>query len=216
MLLDTVFGFWGAIALWFIISISFVAKSRVIVPTVATIALLVALHFFTSEGIWDAMKANWLFYTECFGVYLAIGLIWSVIRWYSGCKTLSNLLNDKIDAYKAKNTKKTFHEWFYENCKHEYVEKAQEVIASSFSVSPLGDTSDIIPSASKNKAVISTWMAYWPLDLLCRIFGYWTASFWKFIVGHLTGFYRELAAKAFDSTREKLKDVSVTFDADAK
>lgn len=88
------------------------------------------------------------------GVYLAIGLIWGIAKWFFHLKNVNDSITPSLDRYRE----------MYETAKA----RADNPFVGSLQAY-LEDRS-IIPVAKNNKNQISVWMLWWPFSLAYTLF----------------------------------------------
>lgn len=128
-----------------------------------------ALFVWTANvSVWPI---NWKSAVLYAGAYLAIGMAWSVARWYL-------FLIKKRNRLLAKRAKMSETE-FKESRPNQWD----------------------IPTAAYHKARIISWIAHWPFSMLATLFGDWLAELFSAIYEMLSGLYENIAKSVFKDFR---------------
>lgn len=143
------FVFWVLVAICSILIIAGVANDVLLLPFVASLALLGILHY---TGVLAKLApfapAHWWGWVLLVILYLTIGAGWSFFRFYT-------VFKDDVERYIENNQ-----EWFYDQDEIKKLPKAEQDEAWKRTVRKNG------PQVYHYSPRICTWLFYWPVSIV--------------------------------------------------
>lgn len=146
--------------------------------------------------IWDVVSTNPLPIVYFVLTYIVLGIGWSIFKW----KFYINVKVDKFNFIKS-----TFVEKYGEikdNWK-KWIGYLQNVKDSTFggksfyeSDSPEAIVAKVIPQASTKKALIVSWISYWPMSLGATLLNNPFRKFFEWIYSLVSGIYDRMSSNA--------------------
>ncbi len=151
--------------------------------------LAIGLVGFTDLGVWAWVKANPL--SLVYGVlgFIGTGVLWTFPRWGFF------FVPERAEDYARRR----------ESLQAEYASWARDrsnpLTYAEWLRRP-GSGYNFPPQALENKARITGWMAYWPLDLLYCVFHKMLKRIWNYAYEKFSGIYNALANRQFAKFEE--------------
>jgi hypothetical protein len=143
----------------------------------------------------------WYTVLAIFG-YLAIGIIWSVFKWYLLLKNRISLIN-KI-RNKFPNDLNTTWSQLWTADLIGYPDKAFELTVENHLDKMKVSIMEKMPTAVRNKDLIIMWLSYWPYSVVSSIFTDLIKNLLKNIYNMMSNLYNKIAD---DMTTEFLNDL---------
>lgn len=191
------------------------------VVSIAVIVLMAILLEFEKEGwattlfsigtalilwnfrgvIWEYMTGNPSATIGFIVSYVVIGIVWSFIKWRTYVKKIFNKFKSIRLDFIAQHTVID-----NSNRKHfnQLVEDAKFVDTTSpygYTYSPSSDETiekivvKITPRASKKKAIITSWISYWPVSLAATLLNNPFRQFFEWIYDNISGIYDKITKR---------------------
>lgn len=152
----------------------------------------VALVGWTHKNeIWEFISSNPM-PTIYFGLtYIGAGLAWSLIKWKVYIKSKSDRFNQLKKDFIAK----------YGDIRYSWKSWVSHVSSNMSLVLYEHDTpeeivSKIIPQASEKKALIVSWISYWPMSLSATLLNNPFRRFFEWIYSIFSGLYDKISKSA--------------------
>jgi len=156
-----------------------------------------ALTLWSYKGvIWDVVSTNPLPIVYFVLSYVVLGTGWSIFKW----KFYINVKVDKFNSIKSEFVEKNgeikdnWKKWisYLQNVKYSTSE------GKSFyeSDSPENIVSKIIPQANTKKALIVSWISYWPMSLGATLLNNPFRKFFEWIYSLVSGIYDRMSSNA--------------------
>lgn len=158
-----------------------------------------ALTLFGDFNAFSWVFANPLLCLGFFGAYLAVGVVWSFIKWGIFC----NDIKDGYCAVKREFFKKnniagpSRKEPIPDNFQDKWIDTIRDHSWHEEQHWTVNSIEDIIPAVSRYKATILFWMAYWPVSLLWSLLHDFIERLFNRIYLLLSGAFQSLANRTF-------------------
>lgn len=178
------------------------------IPSVVPIACIVAAHHWDVINIISLFKQNVLEFCLYFAGYIALGIVWSYIKWASVLFHFKSFRQDIIDRYNNtddfKLPRSQINTFYSESQKRAYEqnEKQSEKLTlkevlgkKSFYFDDHAFYASDRPSASRCKSNIIGWICFWPFSLIVTLLTDPVRKIVTFIFNRISKSYQKLADK---------------------
>lgn len=156
-----------------------------------------ALTLWAYKGaIWDVVSNNPLPIVYFVLTYVVLGIGWSIFKW----KFYINVKVDKFNSIKStfieKNgdIKENWKKWIEYLDSLKYSNFGGKSFYSHFS--PEKIVSEVIPQANTKKALIVSWISYWPMSLGATLLNNPFRKFFEWIYSLVSGIYDKMSSNA--------------------
>ena len=191
--------------------IEFISSAPFVLSAVIVIAVAIAILLEFEKNGWattlfslGTALALWSYKSEVWGFvssnpgstigfvlsYIVVGVIWSLIKWrsYVGTKANSfNLIKEEfIKEYGE--IKSNWKQWI------EYLNSISNVFYESWS--PEKIVSTIVPLALSKKALIVSWISYWPISFCATLLNNPFRRFFEWVYSIVSGIYEKMSHSA--------------------
>lgn len=207
-LLFGTFGFWALTVLSVLLIGIAVESER---PGWATTCLLTgfgALAFFGDFNVFRAIAQHPAHALSYVIIYLAVGTVWSVYKWYRFLLKSRNNCEDKMRAWLSSQSEFA----------RIYNHTTQEYTPAKYELPPVGSpvivpnhlkanlAQYLIPSVNQNKSRIVSWMMYWPTSVVWHLLSDWVREIFDTIYRFFKGVFTSLRNRIF---ADVAKDIGV-------
>jgi hypothetical protein len=157
---------------------------------------LVAHHFWQTPSLVDWVVANGVFTLAYVGAYLAVGVGWSFIKWFSYLMGFRDAFREQKEAFclrngldpKAAITDEKVLSEFDSHLSHNvgWSEKHRGQLLSRER-----------PRAAKSKARITAWMAFWPFSVVGTVLNDPVRRLFNFLYSQFKALYQKMSDFVF-------------------
>jgi hypothetical protein len=156
----------------------------------ATVTLVLGalfLQFIAKFDIASIAKAHPLALLYYALLYVALGLVWSVIKWHSYVGARRRIYDDLRKKFCANNS-----------ISEDFTPQQKKLWLNELNYK-FGSTA-VIPNVDDNKKAIIRWMTYWPFSLLFTLLNDPVRRFFEWIFRNIKAWFQRMANGAFRGT----------------
>jgi len=168
-----------------------------VASTFFSLAIALVLYAHSAE-ILAFLSANVL-NTVYFAVgYVILGLGWSFLRWNEKVKSVFRKLREKRDKFTSEFGRLDFEEnqkKFNEKINYDFKDGNNKVITIENKDSFEKVVTKITPKGIEHKALIVSWISYWPLSIIGTLLNNPFRRFFNMVYESVSGFYDEIAKR---------------------
>jgi hypothetical protein len=193
--------FWLLLFIDFCIITALVENESGVWATIVFLGSLFGLNFLWKLPIIDSVKANPGHTALLILSYFAIGVVWSIVKWYFFVHNKMVKYND----YKAK--------FLAENNATELTPELAVKLVDTIAGSPrrysgYNDSEGVSakpPLASENKSRLTRWGTYWPFSIVGTLLNDVVRRTWEYIYEMLQTTYQRMSEAIFKSATADVK-----------
>jgi hypothetical protein len=192
------FWFWATIAVFAIALIYLVEEESGGMATFTLILSLLFLNFIAKLGIFVYVLHNPLSALGWVGAYLAVGVVWSVVKW-------GFFLHGQLDKYKE--AKATF--LASRNAKEltpELSKAFKKYLNDEYTGYNVGSYKRVVinPQVTDYKSTIIFWMSYWPFSATWTLINDPVRKVYQFMYNRLRNMLQAISDRMFKSVNADL------------
>lgn len=174
--------------------------------TAATISIFIfamLVHFFTNINVIVFLKTHWHVGLELSVIYAAIGVGWSLAKWYfyvRDKKTQYIALVEKLKKDEIENQRR--HEEQEQFLKQRSLERGQKYTPSEahkldFPREIENRLGEIPPLARRHKGEIVSWISYWPISVVWTLLDDFMKKLFNEIYNLFAGVFQRISNSQF-------------------
>lgn len=179
--------------------------------TITLIGTIVGLHFLHVIDVVVFVKTHTLEAVSGAAIYLGAGIVWSFVKWFS-------FLMGFRDAYRAEKYNFLAFKKLPTNTLLEAELQEEFLCGLSYNGGSYrnnlertwnsdvkeyrGNSLNVLPRAAKNKARITSWMAFWPFSMVGTIINDPVRRLINFLFNQFKALYQRMADRLFASHPE--------------
>ncbi len=197
-------GFWIVVAIFAILIVIFSEEAGA-AATLTVIAAALFLQFIARWNLVGFFKASSILALLTYaGVYVACGLVWSVIKWTA----YTHAQRRKYDTIRAKflEDRGITDGFMPAEMKSKWElnlqDRGSEFKKHGFRHFSSGISTAIIPNVRENKAAIIRWMTYWPFSLVYTLLNDPVRRLFEFLYEQIGTKLQTIANHAFRGTEK--------------
>jgi hypothetical protein len=169
--------------------------------TMTMIVTALIVHYFSGVDLYVLVTGNPLWGGVLIGGYLLIGVGWSMIKWWSFTRNISDKCKEIIRKELIKRNLSP-----NKPIPPKLRGSIRDAITRRLDYSPKGD--DLRPYASDYSSRIISWMGGWPFSMAWTIINDPVKRFFKYLFRRLKHFYDGISERSFRGVEDALKDES--------
>ncbi len=187
----------AALAVIFIAETVFIEIEQWGWATILLIGTAVGCHFLTPFDPLAFIKAQGPFTVVYVLGYLAIGVAWSFLKWFSFLRAFRDQFREKKEAFlKSKGLPAGSN--VPDSNLEDFKRYIRDNTGYSFVKSVFGGVITLErPRAAKNKSRITAWMAYWPCSALGTLLNDPVRRLFNFLFSQFKALYQKMADHVF-------------------
>lgn len=180
-----------------------------------TVFVLIALLAAYKYGYTlNYVKANPVVILQYLGAYIGIGVVWAFCKWFFYLKGISSKYNEvKLKAQQAwdemsptAQSKTTFNEVLKNNVNSIYERKGTKNLRIETKNNYDTDNKEVkykvlIPQASENKKLITTWISHWPISVFWTMLNDPIKKFINYIFESISHLFQGMSNKIFKGVK---------------
>jgi hypothetical protein len=165
------------------------------VATITT-ALIVFVVYSFKDPILDFITSNTLLFIGYILGYIAIGVVWSIIKWYvyvsDKMKLFKQVRQDYINMYGDidKDWKKYTEYLSINRSKFMFNEYVTDIYKSDTKQSIVDK---ILPQASEHKALITSWISHWVISFVATFLNNPLRRLFEYLFERLSGVFNSIS-----------------------
>ena len=182
------------IAVFTVVSIAALEIQSGLAALGAVVGLVLALWFLANINVFLLAVLNPMVTLAVVAGYLALGSLWSVIRWYIH-------VTNEVDRYQntvLPRITADFATWVKNNDMDKRWSEADR--KAEFAKYAKGQFK--LPNPAKSKDLILLWMIYWPMSAIWTLVNEPVVRFFKYVYSKLTNTYQRIVRSAFGRFEE--------------
>jgi hypothetical protein len=181
------FWFWVSLIIFTLFLIGFVENEHGGKATFTLILSLLFLNFIAKLGIIFFVLHNPLKTVELLAAYLAVGVVWGVVKW-------SLYVHNQLDRYNEFKDK-----FLRENDAKELTPQLSREMQKTLRSQASYDSNRVIvnPQVSEHKSTIILWMSYWPFSATWTLVNDPVRKLYQFVYSRLRGSLQAISDRMF-------------------
>lgn len=188
------FWFWTLVAAEVILLFAFVDHEEGGLASISVLIFATLLQFFGKIDIIDYVRQNPLFLVSCVVSYFALGVIWSIVKWWIFCR-------DKLEEF----------EEFRDQFLSDREITGTKVIPAKYKKEWLDKISyrkELVkpPQVRENKSRILRWMTFWVVSIIWSFINDFVKRVYRTIYQKMAGFLQSMSDKIFKSAEVEFED----------
>lgn len=184
----------GTLWFWLLSFVIFVAITALVEndegvwATIVFIGTVLSLNFLSKIPILDYIKTNPLHTLAYVGIYFAVGIVWTLIKWYFFVHNKSV----KYAAFRAKFLKDNK----VTELTPELSVRLQELVKSDYDLRNNGVTGSA-PDPAEHKSDLTRWGTYWPFSMVGTALNDIIRKAWDYVYEMLQTTYARMSKAIF-------------------
>lgn len=188
--------FWLLLFIDFCIITALVENESGVWATIVFLGSLFGLNFLWKLPIIDSVKANPGHTALLILSYFAIGIVWSIVKWYFFVHNKMVKYNNFKAKFLADNKA--------ESLTGELAVKFMNWLANNYEARAEG-IDGTAPTASEHKAALTRWGTYWPFSIVGTLLNDVVRRTWEYIYEMLQTTYQRMSEAIFKSATADVK-----------
>lgn len=173
----------------------------------------VILWLFGDVNIFAWIGDNWLLFLETFGVYIVVGMLWSLIKWKLLCRKVRDKYYAVLAEFLKENSQKSeVLTSIPEHLSEEWLNTLQNTCWSPWEEwtprKQIDSIRDIIPKPNDHKSYLLFWLGYWPLSVLWFFLDDVIDKLFHYIYKFLSRIYQPIANSTFADVKDDIKSAA--------
>lgn len=157
--------------------------------TATLIATGLAVQFLHVADIWGFITHHTVDALLYVLVYLATGVVWSFIKWFSFLMQFREKFREHRDSWYSAHKL---------NLTDELTPEQRKDLDESFRYQSFNGNALLVkPKATRNKRRITAWMAYWPFSVVGTVINDPIRRLFKFLFNSFKALYQKIADHVF-------------------
>lgn len=197
--------FAGSIFLWsFLVAITIllcvlVEKDEGVWATVVFIGTVLSLNFLSKVPILDYVKTNPLRTVELIAAYFAIGVGWTLIKWYFFVHNKVVAYNNFKNAFLKEKGAETLTPALAAELADKLAEQDRYSRTSSYGISASA------PDPAEHKGDLTRWGTYWPFSMVGTALNDIVRKAWDYVYEMLQTTYHRMSKAIFKTAEADLQ-----------
>ena len=174
-----------------------VEKDEGVWATVVFIGTVLSLNFLSKVPILDYVKTNPLRTLAYVGIYFAVGIVWTLIKWYF-------FVHNKVVAYNSYKAK-FLKENKAESLTPELAAKLADELSNANGYRNTRGVSAAAPDPADHKGDLTRWGTYWPFSMVGTALNDIVRKAWDYVYEMLQTTYHRMSQAIFKTASADMK-----------